>query len=407
MKSTQVPRSLFGSGWWIGATALIYVVDRALKLAAVAHFMGKPLPAAPATWPTVTLLQPITRGASNLTAALEARAAMHYPGAIQHVLICDRTDLESQAICQAWITRHPASTVELLLVNGASGSIASKIEKLNAGVKHAIGEVLCFIDDDIAPRPDTLALLVRYLETPGAGATFGVACYTNWDTHAASLMSAFVNANALTSYLPLTYVAEPYTITGHIFALHRTVFAGIGGLSGMAQRIDDDHELARRVRAHGLHCVQTPALYDVDNRLTGLSDYANQMRRWFVIPRQTMLPYLTAREQVISFLGSVGNLLLPLLALLAATMSLSRKGRSTRRAFLAAAGAFGVGYWLTERCYLQSRTPIERWPHLFIAAVVAPVQGILALMGRPEFKWRGQHLRLNRGGTFERVEPER
>jgi ceramide glucosyltransferase len=406
LKSTQAPRSISGSAWWIGAAASVYLVDRALKLTAVAHFMGKPLPPAPTTWPTVTLLQPITRGASNLKAALEARAAMQYPGAIQHILICDRIDLESQTICQAWIARHPASTIALSLVDSASGSIATKIEKLDAGLKHATGEVLCFIDDDIAPRPDTLVQLVRYLETAGAGATFGVACYTNWDTHAASLMSGFVNANALTSYLPLTYVAEPYTITGHIFALHRAVFAAIGGLSGMDQRIDDDHELARRVRARGLRCVQTPALYDVDNRLVGLSDYSNQMRRWFVIPRQTMLPYLTAREQAISFFGSVGNLLLPLLALLAAITSFSRKGQSARRAFLGAAGVFGVGYWLTARCYLQSRTPIRRWPHVFIAAVVAPVQGMLALMGRPEFKWRGQRLRLNRGGTFERIEPE-
>ena len=106
------------------------------------------------------------------------------------------------------------------------------------------------------------------------GAVFGLAAYTNWSNIPSSLLSAFVNANALLSYLPLTFLAEPYTITGHLYALRREVFAAIGGLDGMEGRFDDDHELARRIQRHRLANVQTSVVYDVDNYLSTIDGYS-------------------------------------------------------------------------------------------------------------------------------------
>src|SRR5207249_4599093 len=48
----------------------LFALERILKLAAVIHFFRRHHPSRPASWPTVTLLQPITRGASNLAEAL-------------------------------------------------------------------------------------------------------------------------------------------------------------------------------------------------------------------------------------------------------------------------------------------------------------------------------------------------
>lgn len=61
-------------------------------------------------------------------------------------------------------------------------------------------------------------------------------------------MSVFVNANALFSYIPITYLTEPFTVTGHCFALSRETFADVGGFTDLERRVDDDHEIARRVR---------------------------------------------------------------------------------------------------------------------------------------------------------------
>ena len=51
-----------------------------------------------------------------------------------------------------------------------------------------------------------------------------------------SAISSFVNANALLSYIPLTYLTEPFTITGHCYALRRAIFDAVGGLEDMAGR---------------------------------------------------------------------------------------------------------------------------------------------------------------------------
>ncbi len=392
------------SGWKIHPALLswllagIYLLDRLLKFAAVVHFFRQPRPPAPppdSSWPRISLLQPITRGASNLPAALACRAALVYPGAVQHILICDASDETNLTLCQQWLSAHPDLDAQLVQVAVQGQAIATKVEKQLAGLAQAEGEILCFVDDDINLRVDALARLVAYLRVPGAGAVFGLACYTDWSNAWSSLMSGFVNANALLNYIPLAYLTEPYTITGHVYALERTVFDAIGGLEGLDGRVDDDHELARRVRRAGLRCVQTPVVYDVENHLASASQYTNQMRRWFILPKQTMAPYLTPREQVLTLAASAGNLLLPLLAGLAVV------SRAARWPFFAALAVFAAVYQLGEWRYLQRKTPRRRWPLVLVAGIVAPAQALAALLSGNEFIWRGRRIRLHKWGRIE------
>ena len=72
---------------WITVFVVLFCLDRLLKLAAVVHFFRRRRPAAPPFWPSVTLLQPITRGAHGL----ERRSSIPPPkpvrwrmGAIRH-----------------------------------------------------------------------------------------------------------------------------------------------------------------------------------------------------------------------------------------------------------------------------------------------------------------------------------
>jgi ceramide glucosyltransferase len=430
------------------ALAALYALDRLLKLLAVQRFFrraqklggNEPAPAH-AGWPAVTLLQPLTCGASDLPAALARRAVLQYPGPLQHLLICDSADTATIDICAAWLAAHGDLTGQLITVTSTHGDIADKVTKLRAALPAATGDVLAFVDDDILLRPDAIARFAGALQDRRAGAVFGLAVYTNWSNLPSSLLSAFVNANALLSYLPLTGLTEPFTITGHFYALRRTVFATIGGLEGMGGRFDDDHELARRVMRHGFANVQTDVVYDVDNYLGTLDDYANQMRRWFVIPRQTMAPFLTPYQQFVSLLGSAGNLIPALLALLAVmggalggttragttcagttcagTARLPTPARPVPRAAARAAAPavpllgslalFAAVYALCEHAYLGRKTPLDRWPWVLLSALIAPLQALYALLGSPfggpdggdTFTWRGRRIRLYRGGQFE------
>ena len=196
----------------------------------------------------------------------------------------------------------------MILVDAEGAHAAAKTRKLIAGLAAATGEIVCCIDDDVAPRPDTLRVLVPYLFTPQAGAVFGLACYTRWGNGPTSMMSAFVNAYALLTYIPLTYLTAPFTVTGHLFALQRATLAAIGDFAGLEEQIGDDHQVAYRLRGLGLRSVQTPLIYDVENDFAGWRAYTGQMKRWFVFPRQALLPYLTVRQQIPALLGSLGNL---------------------------------------------------------------------------------------------------
>lgn len=390
--------------------AALYAADRLLKLWAVDRFLRRPVPAAPVQWPSVTLLQPLTRGASDLRGALACRAAQTYPGDLQHLLICDAMDQPTLATCRHWAANHPALDVQIISARnhvslaGQEGQsdpdITTKVEKLRVALPHARGDILVFVDDDILLRPAAVEGLVRHLGRPDAGSAFGVAVYTNWRNLPSSLISAFVNANALLSYLPLTYLAEPFTITGHFYAIPRSVFAAVGALDGMDGRFDDDHELARRIQRHGLRNVQTPVIYDVDNHLATLYDYANQMQRWFVIPKQTMAPFLSPHQQAASLLGSIANLIPPLLCLL------TLAGRTATRPLFAVLALFAAVYAFCERRYLGRLTPARRWPLLPLSALLAPLQAAAGLLAGNTFLWRGRRIRLHKGGRFEVITGE-
>ena len=384
--------------------AVFLVVDRLVKFAAVVHFFQqKPATPPERDRPTVTMFYPITRGVADLPRALCCRAQLNYQGSVQHLLVCDAADSTSLSICHAWRREHGHLNAEVVSVQVAGRRVASKIEKLNAALPQASGDIFCFVDDDVFLRSHTLPTLITYLLQPHVGAVFGLACYTAWHNLSTSLMSAFVNINALISYIPLTYMTEPFTITGHCFAMRRTVFVAAHGLEGMDQRLDDDHELARRVRRLGLRCVQTPLIYDVENHFDALTAYAKQMKRWFVIPRQVIVPALSLREKLATTIGGLGTLLLPALALSAL---LSRRS-IVKQAFAGVMVLCNIIFWISEACYLGRRTPWQRWPLLSVAALVTPVQILAALLANSEIEWRGQRLRLQRGGRIEYLMDER
>src|SRR5258708_37777527 len=153
--------------------SLLFALDRLAKLAAVIRFFHRPAPPQLEIWPTVTLLQPITRGANALAESLRARARLDYPASIQHLFICDTHDAESQSIVQTFLAAHPMLRAEIVLVETGEAAVASKIRKLQAALSRANGEILCFMDDDVAPRPDALRVVLPYLYRPGAGAALG------------------------------------------------------------------------------------------------------------------------------------------------------------------------------------------------------------------------------------------
>ncbi len=377
----------------------IFTLDRLLKHIAVFIFFRRQNPALPATWPSISLIQPITHSPNDLQAVLRSRARLVYPGTLQQILVYDEQDRQSLAVIEQVGREFSDWRPELLRVQQADYAIATKSFKMDAAVMLTAREVICFVDDDIVLPPNALQILIAYLAQSGVGAVFGLACYTNWQTLWSGLISAFVNSNALFTYIPFTFFLEPFTITGHCYAMRREVFESAGGLTDMQERLDDDHELARRIRQLGLRLCQTPMVYCVDNALSSWRSYQGQMKRWFVFPRQMMLPDMSRTEQMASLLCTFTLLIPSVLAVLAVLSA----HPGVWLVLVACLSVFSLVYALEERLFLPQHTPLSRWSLVLASAVLAPFQVLWALFSNTVIEWRGQRLRIKRGGRFERL----
>ena len=393
----------------VGLTAL-YALDRIAKLGALAALLRRPAPPAPALWPPVTVLHPITCTLNEyapLASNLAACARLDYPAPRRHLLLCDAGDAASLATCRAFLAAHPALDAAIIPVPHTDGPIAPKIVKLAAGLAYRAPDtadaVLCFIDDDVAPRHAALRDLVAALCAPGepVGAALGLPCYTNWRPPWSALLSGFSNANFPLSSAALAFIAPPSRITGHLVAYRWDLFVRAGGLDGLADQIDDDFAFARRLRAIGATIRQTPVVYDVDNDLASAPILARQLRRWFVLPRQAMARALTLREAATGLLVSVGLLLPPLVALVAALA----RTRAALIAFASCLALFTAAARASEHL-LRNPSPLPRrhWWTGPVVALALPLGALAAtLLAGNDIEWRGQHLRIAPGGRFERL----
>ncbi len=125
------------------------------------------------------------------------------------------------------------------------------------------------------------------------------------------------------------------------------------------------------------------------------------MRRWFVMPKQAMAPYLIRREQIVSLLLGIGNLL-PTLVLLG---MVSVPNTVTVLCAGITFVVFLASYLGLEERFLPFRTPWKRLLLLPFIAFVTPLHVLLALLlPGDRIIWRGQSYRAKRDGTLERRE---
>ena len=125
-----------------------------------------------------------------------------------------------------------------------------------------------------------------------------------------------------------------------------------------------------------------------------------QMQRWFVFPRLLMAPDLTPREQLATAAGSLGTIVPSLVAVLA----LWSRSRRALGGFAVLFGVFVAVYLVGERRYLGQAAPLRRLPALAVAGLIAPLQIVWGLLAGDVVRWRGQRLRIRRGGPIEVLE---
>ena len=385
----------------IYSLTLLFTSVRILKYLAIINFLGS-TQADLKKRPKVTLIQPISRGATNLELNLISRFKQAKLSKVQHLLVCDELDKSSVSLCKKMIRRYPKKEISLLVAKKESRHIASKTTKMCLALRKATEEFVAFIDDDIEIPPETLHKMIAcLLEDSRRGAVFGLPIAASNVNIWSTINSMFVNSQAFFSYIPLTYFMPPYTITGHLFIVKKDVLESVGAFDGMNNNFDDDHNLAKRLINKGYFCMQTNIPYKVHNYIATFLQLSKQIKRWFMMPRQALVQNTKLKEKVITILISI-DFFIPILIVFFAIVYFSFVSMFSLLIYI-------LIFIFIDQVHLRKNLHQHfKWPNLILypfVGFVIPLLAIRALLTpNTNVYWREQKLKLKNDGSFEVLE---
>jgi ceramide glucosyltransferase len=243
-------------GWAVFALAVVGCLYQLAATALTVRFLRRGPPPA-AALPPVTLIKPLHGAYADMAAVLEGYCDQDYPAPVQILFgVHDEAD-DAVAVARALIARRPDADIELV-VDGASHGVNGKVSNLVNIAARARHETLVISDADIAVAPDYLRRVVSALAGKGVGAVSclyaGRAGAGVWSSLGAMAISyGFLPNAALGMTLGL---AKP--CFGSTIAITAATLADIGGLAAFANRLADDYEIGRAVRARGLTVAVPP-----------------------------------------------------------------------------------------------------------------------------------------------------
>lgn len=349
----------------------------------------------------VSIMQPILSGDPTLQTCLEHNLRMQSQYQREFVWLVDDNDAEGQRICKVLMERYPEQIIHLLLQPPTPMNVNPKLAKLIAGANVAQGDILCVLDDDTMLPDGGLEQCLPFLDVPGVGLAFGLPYYVNFTNFWSRLVAYFVNSNSLLTYIPYTMLTRPFTINGMFYAMKREVFTAIGGFTGIEHQLADDFAIAQRVRQHDYVLAQTPLRHAISTHVNGPRPYLNLIQRWFIFPRESLLRYLSLREQLTLYSVAIVPALFPLLLLLAVVVRPSK----TKVAYILL--YFGYNFALfvhLNRRYLRNASPLSTAWLVPMLQIVFPLQLLVALLSPQKINWRGHIMRVEKGGKFQVVQ---
>lgn len=150
-------------------------------------------------------------------------------------------------------TRRPDETVVV-----RESELAGPAAARNAGAEAATGDVLVFVDADVAVHPDAFDRVEQaFVATPDLAALFG--SYDD-DPRGGTLVSDF--RNLLHHHVHQTSAGEASTFWAGLGAIRRDVFAAVGGFDTARFQVPsvEDIELGMRVTDAGGRIVLDPTV---------------------------------------------------------------------------------------------------------------------------------------------------
>jgi ceramide glucosyltransferase len=385
------------------AIGLLFLLERVGKYLIIEHFFDRESaqPDPPQLGSSASIIQPILSGDPTLWDCLERNLQMKSRHSIEFIWAIDDDDPDALVGCQDLVSRYPQVKIELLSLPPSPPLVSPKTFKLIAGIERAHGEIIAFLDDDTILNDGDLDRAIPYLERPEIGAAFGLPYYINFSNVWSTLVACVVNSSSLLTYIPYTFITEPFTINGMFYVMKREVLEQIGGFTGLESAIADDFAIAHHIRSHGYKLAQTPVCHGISTQIRDAKHYFNLLNRWFIFPQVSILKSVTVWELVVFYCTALIPTMVPLIIVVYLAIFPS--------IYTTVYGAvyFAINaYILTQfnRKYLNGATPEHLIFLLTIVQIIMPFHIIVALLSPKKIDWRGNILNLKSDGSFEFIE---
>ncbi len=212
-----------------------------------------------ASQPPVSLIVPTAARSPHVTDCLSAVLAQTDYTSFEMVLVVSQTGPleERQARILEPILRDPRVRLVLLPTPSFNFSQAN-----NAGARHATGDLLCLLNDDVAPmRPDWLAGMAGHLADPRIGAVGAKLYYANRTIQHAGVLIGLAglaaHANRMLAQGEPGYACravlnqELSAVTGACLLVRRSVYEALGGLDEAYPIAFNDVDFCLRIREAG------------------------------------------------------------------------------------------------------------------------------------------------------------
>jgi ceramide glucosyltransferase len=204
-------------------------------------------------------------------------------------------------------------------------------------------------------------------------------------------VAAFVNANALVTYLPILFFRRPVTINGMFYLTRRETLERLGGFAAIEERLCDDYELAKLYRNAGLGIVQTTVVHPISTTVRGVVDYLRILRRWMVFANHLFRESIDPLMIGLVVLPAVMPLLLVVLAAFTGgrALALTLAGLVAKAAVMAAVRRRSIG----------SRETVSGILLEVLADLLQPLHAVTALFRPRTLRWRDKSIVVEDGAV--------
>ena len=240
----------------IAAFCALWVVQATLVFLHLAQLrdLAKLTPPDPPRWPSVSVISAARNEAADIAESLTSRLSDGYPGALEVIVVDDRSDDTTPQIIAEFASRDPR--VRPVRVDELPDGWLGKVHALQRGVDIATGEWLLFSDADVRIEPGALGKAVAHCEADGFDLLALVPEFRSRSAIFYVLWAIFMRtiAMAISPAAVRNPASKVAMGSGGFTLLRRTALDATPGFEHLRLETGDDVSLGAMVKGAGGRC---------------------------------------------------------------------------------------------------------------------------------------------------------